>query len=215
MNELDHGNPGAGARRRLAEGLAALDLPAERLEPALWSFVTLLGEWSLAYNLTAVRDPEEMVTRHVLDSLAIREHVPPGCIADLGTGAGLPGIPLALALPDRDFVLVDSVAKKLRFVRHTCRQLGIANVTAVNARIEDYRRETPFDAVVARALTQTGRLAALSAPLLRPGGVLLAMAGRDPGTLEAPPGFDTPRVRKVKVPSLSAERHLIVMRRTG
>lgn len=215
MNDLSHSEPWGAARRCLADGLATLALPAEGLETALWSFVTLLGEWSRAYNLTAVRDPEEMVTRHVLDSLAIHECVPPGRIADLGTGAGLPGIPLALALPDRAFVLLDSVDKKLRFVRHACRQLGIGNVSAVKVRIEDYRPEQPFDAVVARALAQPGRLAVLAAPLLRPGGVLLAMAGRDPGQVAAPPGFDTPRVRKVKVPSLSAERHLIVTRRTA
>lgn len=202
-------------RRRLAEGLGTLGLDGDAvLTQRLLDFLTLMMQWNRAYNLTAVRDPESMVERHLLDSLAVAPHVPRGRIADIGTGAGLPGLPLAMALPDRHFTLVDSVGKKLRFVRHACRELSLRNVTAVQSRVEDLRPDSPFDAVIARALAPPSRLAELAVGLLRPGGSLLAMCGRHPGPLTRPTGFDTPEVRKVKVPKLAAERHLVVMQRS-
>lgn len=206
--------PDPAPRRLLEDGLGTLGLSgAGRLADSLLTFQALLARWNRAFNLTAVRDPEEMVVRHLLDSLAIHPWVPAGRIADIGTGAGLPGIPLALALPDRTFTLVDSVGKKLRFVRQACRELGLDNVAPVHIRLEDFRPEQPFDAVVARALAPLERLAPLAAPLLAPGGSLLAMSGRDPGRPPAPRGFDTPEVHGVKVPHLDAPRHLVILRR--
>lgn len=206
--------PDPALRRVLEEGLEALGLPVEqRLAGDLLAFQGLLARWNRAFNLTAVRDPEDMVVRHLLDCLAIQAWIPPGRIADIGTGAGLPGIPLALALPDRSFALVDSVGKKVRFVRQTCRELGLYNVTPVQSRLEDYRPEQPFDAVVARALAPLDRLAPLAAPLLASGGRLLAMSGRDPGNPPVPAGFDTLEVHGVKVPNLDAPRHLVVLMR--
>lgn len=206
--------PDPALRRLLDEGLDALGLArSDDLGGRLLAYQALLSDWSRAFNLTAVRDPEEMVVRHLLDSLAIHGWIPAGRIADIGTGAGLPGIPLALALPDRAFVLVDSVGKKVRFVRHVCRALGLDNVRPVQARLEEYRSEQKFDAVIARALAPLERLAPLAAPLLSAGGCLLAMTGRDPGKPAAPTGFDTPEVRGVKVPHLDAARHLVILRR--
>jgi 16S rRNA (guanine527-N7)-methyltransferase len=206
--------PDSALKRVLEEGLGALGLPVdERLAGDLLAFQGLLAQWNRAFNLTAVRGPEDMVVRHLLDSLSIQAWIPPGRIADIGTGAGLPGIPLALALPDRSFVLVDSVGKKVRFVRQACRDLGLSNVIPVQSRLEDYRPEQTFDAVVARALAPLERLAPLAAPLLTPGGRLLAMSGRHPGHPPAPEGFDTLEVHGVKVPHLDAPRHLVVLKR--
>lgn len=201
-------------KRVLEEGLGAIGLSVdERLLGDLLAFRALLARWNRAFNLTAVRDPEEMVVRHLLDSLSVRAWIPAGRIADIGTGAGLPGIPLALALPDRAFVLVDSVGKKVRFVRQACRELGLSNATPVQSRLEDYRPEQPFDAVIARALAPLDRLAPIAEPLLAPGGRLLAMSGRDPGRPPVPAGFDTLEVHGVKVPHLDAPRHLVVLTR--
>lgn len=201
-------------RRVLEEGLGALGLPRRGgLPDDLLAFQALLAQWNRAFNLTAVRDPEEVVVRHLLDSLAVHAWIPRGRIADVGTGAGLPGIPLALALPDRSFTLVDSVGKKARFVRQACRELRLDNVTVVQSRLEDYRPDRPFDAVIARALAPLERLAPLAAPLLAPGGRLLAMSGRDPGRPGKPAGFDTLEVHGVKVPHLDAPRHLLILRR--
>lgn len=214
VSSLDPKSYAPPAQRTLAEGLDSLHIErAPGLEDRLLRFVDLLVQWNRAYNLTAVRDPEDMVVRHLLDSLAVRSWVPAGHIADIGTGAGLPGMPLALALPDRAFTLVDSVGKKVRFVRQACRVLGTGNVTPVQARIEEFRPEPPFDGVIARALAPLERLAPLAAPLLRPGGLLLVMSGRDPGRPVAPAGFDTPEVRGVQVPHLNAPRHLLLLRR--
>ncbi len=205
--------PDPGLRRVLDRGLKQLGLPAGQLAAGLLAFQDVLARWNRVFNLTAVRDPEDMVVRHLLDSLAIHQWIPAGRIADIGTGAGLPGIPLALALPDRTFTLVDSVGKKIRFVREACRELGLDNVTPVHSRLEDYRPERPFDAVVARALAPLERLAPLAAPLLATTAPLLAMTGRHPGSPPAPAGFDTPEVHGVKVPHLDAPRHLVILRR--
>lgn len=205
---------GTQAHRALTRGLEALGLGGrESLERDLLRFLALVAQWSRAYNLTAVRGELAMVERHLLDSLSAHPWVPAGRVADLGTGAGMPGIPLALALPDRQFTLVDSVGKKIRFVRHACRELALDNVVAVQARVEAYRPERPFDGVIARALAPLDRLAELALPLLRPGGRLLAMVGRDPGHADTPGGFDSLEVRGVQVPFLAAERHLVIARR--
>lgn len=210
-----HQSAGDTVSRTLREGLARLGLAGRaELEPPLMEYLALLAQWNRTFNLTAVRDPEEMVVRHLLDSLAVLPWIPAGRIADIGTGAGLPGIPLALALPDRRFTLVDSVGKKVRFLRQACRVLPLENVTPVQCRLEDYRPEAPFDAVIARALALLDRLGPLAAPLLQPGGLLLAMSGRDPGRPAPPTGFDTPEVHGVKVPHLDAPRHLLVLHRT-
>src|SRR5690242_5261275 len=138
-------------RSALGPGLKALGvrLP-EGSEARLLAFVELLLQWNKAYNLTAVRDPEEVLTKHLLDSLAVLPFVAGSPVLDVGTGAGLPGIPLALALPDTRFVLLDSNGKKTRFITHAAAVLPLPNVTAVQARIEDYRPEAPFATVLSR-----------------------------------------------------------------
>lgn len=204
------------AETLLSNGLANLGQAAGAgLRTGLLAFARELQRWNRVYNLTAITALDEMVPWHLLDSLAVRPHLPDGRILDVGTGAGLPGVPLALACPERAFVLLDARQKKLRFVRHACRTLGVANVQTVHRRLEDYRPEPAFDAVIARALAPWDELAPRAGHLLKPGGCLLVMAGRATGR---PPdgatrGFDSGRRVGLKVPGLAAERHLIILRR--
>ena len=138
----------------LDEGLYELELE-ERLggDELLMEYVTELMNWNRVYNLTSVRKPTDIVTRHILDSLTILPHLHGERILDIGTGAGLPGIPLAIACPERDFVLLDSSSKKLRFVQQTLGILNLDNVTLEDARVEEYQPDTLFDTVICRAFS--------------------------------------------------------------
>jgi 16S rRNA (guanine527-N7)-methyltransferase len=165
-----------------------------------------LEQWNRAYNLTSIDSREAMVTHHLLDSLAALPDLAGERIADLGTGAGFPGLPLAIAdaaSPARRFTLIDSTAKKVRFVAHAARTLGLSNVEAVHARAEALRPERPFDTVVARAV----------ATLARPGTRLIAYKGQRPDAELAalPPGWQLVSVRRVEVPGLRAERCLVTL----
>lgn len=199
---------------KLRRGLKELGLDlAPAVQDGLIEYVHVLEKWNRTYNLTAVRDPEDMVTRHLLDSLAIAPYVRGRRVADLGTGAGLPGIPLALALPDRQFTLIDSNAKKLRFVRHAAGLLGLANVAAVQTRIEQYRPEIKFDTLVCRAFAGISDVLAASRHLCAEDGEFLIMKGAYPHAELAalPAGFVVLRVAPLHVPGLDAARHLVIL----
>jgi 16S rRNA (guanine527-N7)-methyltransferase len=206
-------SPQSDLHARLETGLVALGLEAEadQLERLL-AFVALLARWNRAYNLTAIRDPWEMIPRHLLDSLTVISYLHGETILDAGTGAGLPGIPLAILAPARRFTLLDSNGKKIRFVRQAAGELRLANVTAVQARLESYRAEEKFATIVSRAVTSVSALAAAAAHLLDRPARLLAMKGRYPADeLEfEPPG--TLAVHRLAVPFLDGERHLIEIR---
>lgn len=199
-------------RAGLAPGLAVLkiSLPAESVARLL-EFVELLMRWNQAYNLTAVRDPSEMVVKHLLDSLAVLPHVTRGPVEDVGAGAGLPGIPLAIALPDTRFVLLDSNGKKTRFMVQAAASLKLRNVEVVQARAEDYRPVEPFATVLSRAFASLGDFVKLAGHGCAVGGRLLAMKGAYPDDeLKAlPPGFRVLGVHPLKVPGLDAERCLV------
>ncbi|MBT8132315.1 MAG: 16S rRNA (guanine(527)-N(7))-methyltransferase RsmG [Gammaproteobacteria bacterium] len=179
----------------------------------LQDYLRLLGEWSRAYNLTAVTDPQEQISYHLLDSLSVLRHVKGTRVADAGTGAGLPGIVLAIADPDRHYTLIDATAKKTRFLRHVVRTLSLENIEIVTSRLEDYRPQTGFDTVVARALAPLPKLLELTGSLLADNGRLLAMKGRDPiGEIQGLTGAWTMRDKlKLEVPGLRADRHLVVI----
>jgi 16S rRNA (guanine527-N7)-methyltransferase len=169
-------SPKSSPEGRLLAGLVAL-----KLDPALAGpLLRYLGElvlWNKAYNLTAVREPAEMVTRHLLDSLVLLPHVA-GRVLDVGTGAGLPGIPLALANPALHVTLLDSNGKKARFLRHAQRQIPLTNVEVVEARAEAYVPAAPFDAAVSRAFASLGDFLTATARLVGPGSSLTMAAGR-------------------------------------
>ncbi|HVQ33622.1 MAG TPA: 16S rRNA (guanine(527)-N(7))-methyltransferase RsmG [Lysobacter sp.] len=204
-------------RPELEAGLRALGLEAALAAPLL-DYLALLVRWNATYNLTAVRDPREMVGKHLLDSLAMHAFVDGiaeagGALADLGTGAGLPGIPLAIAKPSLRVALVESNGKKVRFLREAVRKLGVRNVEVVESRIEAFDAPGRFDAITARALATLPLIVELGGHLLRPGGVLLAMKGVVPDDEIAalPPGWSVRATHALAVPGLAAERHLVVV----
>jgi len=176
-------------------------------------FVRLLAKWNAAYNLTAVRDPEEMVTRHLLDSLVLLPYLHGSRVLDIGTGPGLPGIPLAVARPDCAFTLLDANAKKTRFVTQAVGELGLKNVDVLQARVENYRPEQKFDTLVARAFSSIADMLNSAQHLCAPGGRFLAMKGMYPEEELAaiPAEFAVTEVAALQVPGLDAARHLAII----
>ena len=172
-----------------------------------------LEQWNRAFNLTGIETRAAMVATHLLDSLAASGDLAGPRLADLGTGAGFPGLPLAIAHPQLQFTLIDATAKKVRFVAHAARALGLANVEAVQARAESMQPVAAFDTVIARAVAPLGKLAALARPLSRPGTRLLALKGKRPSAEIAaiPTDWELAGVRELKVPGLDAERCLVTL----
>ncbi len=204
-------------RALIAAGLEAL--PGVSADPeltlALTTFLQELQRWNKAYNLTAVREPAAMVSRHLLDSLTALPFVSGEQILDVGTGAGLPGIPLALCRPSGRFVLLDSNGKKIRFLQHVVAELGLTNVEPVQSRIEAYTPDYLFDVVICRAYTSLAGFVQSSSKLVTRGGHLLAMKGKHPQIEfeQMPADWRVSRVEKVMVPGLDAERHIVVLQR--
>jgi len=200
----------------LCRGLAALQLDADALAPPLLAYLTLLDRWNRTYNLTAIRDPHEMVTRHLLDSLAMQAFVEDGSLADLGTGPGLPGIPLAIARPGLQVTLVESNGKKARFLREALRTLGLANARVAESRAEALDDPGAYDAITARALDRLAGILAIGGHLLAADGRLLAMKGVHPRDeiAELPSGWAAGAVHRLQVPGLAGERHLVEVHRS-
>ncbi len=199
----------------LAQGLGAAWAGfARSVQAKLLQFVALLAKWNRAYNLTAVREPAAMLPRHLLDSLAVLPHLQGPRVLDVGSGAGLPGIPLALARPDLHFTLLDSNGKKTRFMTQAVTELGLANVSVVQSRVEDYQAPAPFDTVITRAFAAVAEVVAGTGRLCAPQGRLLLMKGAYPITeLEALPStYSLREAIRLQVPGLDAERHLLVIR---
>ena len=202
--------------QQLSQGLQALglDLSVEQQQKLL-DYVALIAKWSKVYNLTAVRELEAMVTQHILDSLAVLPHLQPFTrLLDVGSGAGLPGIPLAIARPDWKIHLLDSIHKKATFMRQACMELGLANVEVHCERVEHLQKAAAFDAIISRAFSDLSEFAKLSAHLLAKGGKLYAMKGVYPNEeLEKLPQlFVVESVIPLSVPGMEAQRHLVVMR---
>ena len=201
---------------RLEPGLDALGVDRGHAA-ALLDYVALLDRWNRTYNLTAIRDAGEMVGKHLLDSLAMHAHVE-GVqrLADLGTGPGLPGIPLAIVHPQLQVALVESNGKKARFLREAVRKLELGNAQVIESRIEAFDAPGQFDAITARALATLPLLLQLGGHLLGPQGRLLAMKGVVPEDEIAalPAGWRVQEIRPLAVPGLDAERHLVVVGRT-
>lgn len=183
-------------------------------EQKLLDFIALLEKWNHAYNLTAVRQPAQMISRHLMDSLVVMPYLCGQQILDVGSGAGLPGIPLALACPERQFTLLDSNGKKVRFMRQATAQLGLENVSVVHSRVEQFQSPAGFDTIIARAYATLGELVRGARHLCRPDGRFLIMKGAYPvaefDDLNA--DFELETSHSLRVPGLEAERHLLVVR---
>lgn len=199
----------------MQQGLSALGLalPAELRQRQL-DFLGLLDKWNRAYNLTAIRDPHEMVTKHLLDSLAILPYLEHGDLIDIGTGPGLPGLPLAMVRPEDRFTLLDSNSKKTRFVTQAVMELGIQNVTVVQSRAEAYQPAALYNVVMARAFSGIPDLLNRVQHLCAPGARVIAMKGQYPEDELGgwPTGFSCEAVTNIVIPGLQAARHVALIR---
>jgi len=202
--------------QQLAQGVKELGiaLPTGAQERLL-QFLALLQKWNRVYNLTAVRESSKMVSQHLLDSLAIVRHVAVGTLLDVGSGAGLPGIPLALALPGTQVTLLDSNHKKAAFLRQAVTELKLANATVVCERVEAWRPAQGFELVISRALSDLTEFVALAGGHAAGGGRLAAMKGLHPyeEIAQLPPGWRANEVIALTVPGLRAQRHLVMLGR--
>jgi 16S rRNA (guanine527-N7)-methyltransferase len=201
----------------LAGGIRALGLNVSAAaQGKLLQYVVLLEKWNRTYNLTAIREPDRMLAHHLLDSLAVLPHVPsfsPLRMIDVGSGAGLPGIPIALARPDWQVALLDSNGKKAAFLRQAAAELGLKNCEVIAMRVEDFRPEHLFDVVITRAYAELAKFVADTAPLVRRSGRWLAMKGAYPREELARIGEQVRviGVSGLEIPGLDAERHLVIM----
>jgi 16S rRNA (guanine527-N7)-methyltransferase len=202
----------------LGAGLSALELDADIATRAMLAqYIALLDKWNRTHNLTAIRDPEQMVTHHLLDSLAVLGHLPKQAylrVLDIGSGGGLPGIPLAIARRDWRIVLLDSNHKKAAFLRQAAIELKLANVEVSAVRVQDYVADLLFDVVISRAFSDLATFATLARRLVAPGGRLVAMKGLFPHEelRELPPDIVVAEVPAIRVPGLDVQRHLVIMK---
>lgn len=202
---------------QLADGLRRMHLSLnEGQQATLLRYLAYLERWNHAYNLTAVRDRREMVRRQLLDSLAILPWVDAGPVLDVGSGAGLPGIPLAIARPDLAFSLLDSSGKRTRFLRQVVAELGLPNVEVLQERVELLERPRHYARIVSRAFSALPAFLDATERLLADGGHWLAMKGADPsGEFGAMPADTSAETIPLRVPDEPARRHLVVVRRLG
>jgi len=200
---------------KLAGGLEKMGLDLDvATQSRLLNYVALMQKWNKVYNLTAVREPEKMVTQHLLDSLAVLPYIVGRRVIDVGTGPGLPGIPLALANPALEVTLLDSSHKKTSFLRQACLELGLDNTTVVCDRVEAWRPEVKYDVVISRAFSDLAEFASLALHLCGDKGRMLAMKGIYPHEelTRLPATVALLGVEPLKVPGLDAERHLVLLR---
>jgi 16S rRNA (guanine527-N7)-methyltransferase len=202
----------------LSEGARSFDLILETGQAEdLLKLVDELERANAEFNLTAIRDRPGMLLKHVLDSLSVQPYLRGGRIADVGTGAGFPGLPLAIVNPERRFTLIEATGKKARYVRQTAELLGLANVEVENVRAELYRPRTPFDSVVARALSSLANFVGYAGHLCARDGRLLAMKGKrpDPEIAALPKSFRLAAVHRISLLGLDDERHLVELSPAG
>jgi 16S rRNA (guanine527-N7)-methyltransferase len=210
------GATGTPVGASLDAGVAAMGISlAAGQRSSLLALIDELRTWNSRFNLTAIRDPRDMVGKHLLDSLSVQPWLRGSSVADVGTGAGFPGLPLAVMNPGRRFTLIESTSKKARFVEHAAATLGLGNVEVVNARAEAYQPPTPFDTVVCRAVGKLADFVKLAGHLCARNGRMFAMKGRHPEAELAglPAGWRVVAVHRLAVPGLDAQRHLVELAR--
>ena len=205
---------GGAAAQQLAQGLAAmgLEVPAAAQEKLL-AYAALLEKWNKTYSLTALRGADKAVSHHLLDSLAVLPHVPAGTLLDVGSGGGMPGIPLAIVLPELAVTLIDSNSKKTAFLRQAAIELRLSNVNVHCGRVEQYHPSLPFSAITSRAFAELTDFVVLSRHLLAADGVWLAMKGVRPEAEIAalPAGVRVRAVHPLQVPGVEGERHVVIL----
>jgi 16S rRNA (guanine527-N7)-methyltransferase len=186
---------------------------SDKQQQQLVAYVELLDKWNKAYNLTSVRDPKEMMVKHIMDSLVVAPHLTGKHYIDVGTGPGLPGIVLAIALPDTQFVLLDSLGKRVRFLMQVKHALGLDNVTPVQSRVEEYQPSVKLDGVLSRAFASLQDMVQWCSHLIDDSGRFVALKGQFPDEeLEnLPVGTKLEQDISLDVPKLDAERHLIIL----
>lgn len=203
--------------RQLTEGAAQLDIqPTQEQSRLLLGYLQLLNKWNSAYNLTAVRDPEEMVSRHLLDSLSVLPYVEGDNWLDVGSGGGMPGIILAIMRPQSRFTLLDSNGKKTRFLTQARMELKLANLEVINSRVEAYAPDLPFDGIVSRAFSSLADFTNLTRHLGTDSTRWLAMKGLYPEDELAalPVDFQVEQSAQLAVPGCQGSRHLLILRRS-
>jgi 16S rRNA (guanine527-N7)-methyltransferase len=197
---------------QLAAGIAEMGLAVDAAaQEKLLQYIALLQKWNKVYNLTAVRDPQEMITLHLLDSLSVLPHVRGKHLLDVGSGGGLPGIVLAICKPELSVTTIDAVQKKAIFMRQVKAELGLDNLQVIHARVEAFQPQQKFDEIISRAFSEVGLFVQLTRHLLAKNGRWLAMKGVVPQQEFDNSGISPTEVHVLKVAGLSAERHLIVI----
>ena len=188
---------------------------SERQREQLIQYVLLINKWNKAYNLTSVRDPQEMLVKHIFDSIVVSPYLEGSDFADVGTGPGLPGIPLAIMNPDKTFLLIDSLGKRVRFIKQSVYELKIDNVTALQTRVEDVELDKPLDGVLSRAFASLSDMLNWCQNLTDDKGQFLALKGQvDKLELdEIPTGFTVVDCINLHVPTLEGERHLVKVKK--
>ena len=187
----------------------------EQQAEKLVGYVERIDKWNKAYNLTSVREPEQMMVKHILDSIAVAPFIDGKTIIDVGTGPGLPGIPLSVMLPDSSFTLLDSLGKRVRFMKQCAFELGLNNVTPVHSRVEDHKPDQPYDIVLSRAFASLKDMLHWCEHLVDSSGVFVALKGQFPQSEidEVSDHFRIESVKALLVPELEGERHLVNIRK--
>ncbi len=199
---------------QLQRGLIALGLTLERdIQQRLLDYVALIEKWNRVHNLTAIREPEKMVSHHLLDSLAVAPHLHAKRLLDVGSGAGLPGIPLALANPDMHVTLLDSNHKKAAFLNQAVMELRLKNAEVCAERVESWQAQNKFGVIISRAFSDMGEFVRITRHLLAPGGIYAAMKGLHPYEEidKLPPGCKVQQVLPLAIPGLEGARHLVLI----
>ncbi len=197
--------------RLLAEAGISL---SDQQQQQLVAYVEMLHKWNKAYNLTSVRDPNEMLVRHILDSIVVAPHLQGKRFIDVGTGPGLPGIPLSIVRPESHFTLLDSLGKRVRFLRQVQHELKLTNIEPVQSRVEDFPAEPPFDGVISRAFASLNDMVSWCHHLPGDAGRFYALKGQLPEDEIAllPAGLAVESIVELKVPHLEGERHLVIVK---
>lgn len=202
---------------QLASGVEALNLHSvvtAEMQAQCLAYLRLLQKWNKVYNLTAVRDPQEMLVLHLLDSLSVLPYIEAGNLLDVGSGGGLPGLVIAITRPDVQVTTIDTVQKKAIFMRQVKAELGLSNAQVVHGRVEAFMPAAPFKQVISRAFSDIALFKQLTAHLMAPHGRWLAMKGLVPTEELQLAGVQPKEVIRLQVPNLQAERHLIVFENT-